>query len=94
MINYQDYSEYSKKEVLDESGNVDVQPEEDNLPIGLVNAYEVYVRENSGKVYNPVTTVKKGSELMILDNSDPEWYKVMTASGIEGYIMREFVDVK
>ena len=86
--------EYDAAEETVEEITEEIEPEEDPTPIGYVNYKEVYVRESPYPDAAPVTTVKEGAELMILDLGYSEWYQVMTASGAEGFIMSKFVDIK
>ena len=37
-----------------------------------------------------LTTLKNSTELIVSDETNA-WYKVFTSSGIEGYVMKEFV---
>lgn len=42
-----------------------------------------------------ITTAKVGTELYIdVDNSTDKWYCVCTAAGIEGFCMKDYVDIK
>lgn len=78
---------------------VQEEVKEDSKPtfveyIGWVaNAEQVYMREAPTKESESITIVDEGTELMILDDSNEEWYKVCNPSGIEGYIMKKFVAV-
>lgn len=105
MINYKNFSNetnsfedvddtYTFEEIADVIDDEVAESEEDSLPLGYVNFKEVYVRERPYLDAAPVTTVKEGSELMILDSGYTDWYQIMTASGAEGYIMSKFVDIK
>lgn len=96
MINYRSYSDEKhdfvsdKPEVIEETTEITV----DDTPIGVVNTHEIYIRSGAGKEFDPVTTVKEGAELMILDaETYLGWYKIMTASGAEGYVMSILVDL-
>lgn len=40
---------------------------------------------------DPIKELRKGEELMVTDEVDG-WYHVMTASGAEGYVMKEYVE--
>lgn len=106
MINYKSYSDEThefvdasdemfydqpNKTIMENAEEVDSL---DDSLIGVVNTREVYIRSRASRDSDPVTTVKEGSELMILDLGYPDWYQVMTASGVEGYIMSEFVDLQ
>ncbi len=104
MINYKDYydeelEDKTKDEVVEdqeavEESIIEEVVEGDSSLIGKVNASEVYIREGPGKNFKPKTTVRKDAELMIFDsNSNTEWYKVMNAAGVEGYIMKDYVNV-
>lgn len=102
MINYKSYSDETHEFVPDNLDEIETIEDEvvedssiDDTIIGIVNNREVYIRSGAGRDFDPVTTVKKGAELMVLDaETHLGWYQVMTASGAEGYIMAEFVDVK
>lgn len=59
----------------------------------VANAEQVYMREAPSKESESITIVDEGAELMILDDSNEEWYKACNPSGIEGYIMKKFVTV-
>lgn len=39
----------------------------------------------------PITELTKGAELMVTDEIDG-WYYVVTPSGAEGYVMKEYVE--
>lgn len=38
-----------------------------------------------------LATLKNSTELIVSDEVSANWYKVFTPSGIEGYVMKEFV---
>ena len=40
---------------------------------------------------SPISELTKGAELMVTDEVDG-WYHVMTASGAEGYVMKDYVE--
>lgn len=61
--------------------------------IGVVNYKEVYIREDPSLTKDPLGTVKEGEELFILSEQDG-WYKVITPTDLEGYIMSNFVTVE
>lgn len=44
----------------------------------------------SGRV---LTTLSKGAQLTVLDNSNAEWVKVRTSSGLEGWCSREYLSL-
>lgn len=64
--------------------------------IGVVyNCEKLNIRRSASKHSDVVAVVDVGSELLIDSiRSTHDFYKVCTASGIEGYCMSEFVFVK
>lgn len=50
----------------------------------------LYVRYAPSKDSDHITIVEKGNELMVTGDAG-EWYEVVTPSGAEGYVMKEFV---
>lgn len=53
------------------------------------------VREEPNLDAKVVTVIKKGTTLEIdMENSDTEWLCVCTASGVEGFCMAEYVEIK
>ena len=64
--------------------------------IGIVEGCKkLNVRSNPNPNANVLAVVDKDKELVIdLDKSTNDWYSVCTASGIDGYCMREFVTIK
>lgn len=62
--------------------------------IGIVSgAAKVYMRTDADKESDPVCILDEDDELVVIDDSNGEWYKVCNAAGIEGYIMKKFVTV-
>ena len=60
----------------------------------VINCSKLNVRTNPHKNSEVVATVNTGSELTIdISKSTLDWYKICTASGIEGYCMKQFVAV-
>lgn len=95
-----DYKKYyaKPKEEIEEIVVTTVEdvPEERDL-LGTVTAEALYVREAPRSDAEPITTVKKGDDLLITVPSNitekPEWYKVCTSSGVEGYSMGKFIEI-
>lgn len=91
--NYKNYNSYSKNEnVENKDPKIDIQI----TPIGKVVANKLYVRTGPSKDFDPVSYVELGSELLITGGyQDPfvDWYEVITASGQEGYVMKDFVEI-
>ena len=53
------------------------------------------VREEPDITAKVVAVIKRGTTLEIdMENSDVEWLCVCTASGVEGFCMAEYVDIK
>lgn len=63
-------------------GKVDV-PENCNLN----------VRADKSQDSEAITTINRHSEIVIVDGEfdDSDWYKICTASGIEGYVLKKFI---
>ena len=56
---------------------------------------QLYVRKEGKKESDVLCIIEKDSEVQInLDESTEEFYKVVTPSGIEGYCMKKFIEVK
>lgn len=72
-----------------------VESKIDEITIGTVsNCAKLNIRNAPYKSAGVVTTVVSSTELMIdLDKSANEWYYVYTASGIEGFCMKDFVSI-
>lgn len=66
--------------------------EDINYDIGIVKC-RLNLRESPSKESNVLYILKKDSSVEILEEID-EWFKVVTESGIEGYCMRDFIDVE
>lgn len=100
MTNYSHYydepfgQDFPIEEVIEQVELIDETPEPTPVEqIGVVNAREVYIRMNAGLNNEPLGTVKKGDELLILGH-EGGFYKIETEDGLVGYIMDGFVDVE
>lgn len=61
----------------------------------VVNCAKLNIREEPNTDAAVVCVVDVMSEIKIdVTNSSNEWFKVCTATGIEGYCMRKFVDAR
>ena len=69
--------------------------EEVKQHVGVVcNCEKLNIRKYASKDSEVLTIVDAGTELLIdSSKSTANFYKVCTASGIEGYCMEEFVEV-
>lgn len=93
--NIEDFNEANvvEHEVIEEKTEM---IEENHKPtyIGIVsNAQKVYMRSEATKDSEPVEIMDEGAEVEIVEDSDPEWYKVCNSAGVEGFIMKEFVAI-
>lgn len=102
------YTQYSKKtlltippssapEVKMESElvkeTVDTVPLHKNVNGVVVNCSKLNIREEPNVESDVVCVLDVKSEIVIdVTKSDNEWFKVHTATGVEGYCMRKFVD--
>lgn len=64
--------------------------------VGIVaNCVRLNVREEPSIESDIVTILDKGSEVHIEDSeSSEDFYKICTATGIDGFCMKKFIDVK
>ena len=56
-----------------------------------VTTANLNVRKGVGTSYGIVTTLAEGASVTILDSSHATWAKVRTASGLEGYCLKEYL---
>lgn len=67
----------------------------EEVKIGVVNCNKLNVREEPSLDSTIVCEVNSQTELMIDESeSTDDFYKVFTASGIEGFCMKEFIAVQ
>ena len=67
----------------------------EEVKIGVVNCNKLNVREEPSLDSTIVCEVNSQTELMIDENeSNDEFYKVFTASGIEGFCMKKFISIQ
>lgn len=102
MSKKKDYTRYSKpdevedivlnNEVVEEAAVTEPEPPEEPK-YGIVdNCTSLYVRSKPHKNADPICTLDYLSEVMVnLNESNDVFYKVYTASGIEGYCMKDFI---
>lgn len=94
-----DYTKYSGNMVVDpaieEIVNAVAEPdpvEEPQEVLGYVNCKLLNVREEPSKDANVVCKIASKNEVEIdLENSTDEFFKIVTAAGVEGFCMREFI---
>lgn len=102
-INYTNYSNMNEFKTDENDEIDDIQTDELDIPYEeveenkevimgkIVNCKRVYIRENPSVQSNPLTDIPSGKEILIMDKSK-DWYNVCTESGVEGYIMEDFVE--
>lgn len=60
----------------------------------VVNCKMLNIRVAPRKFADVITVVKEGVELVIdMDRSVEDWYSVCTAAGVEGYCIKEFIEL-
>ena len=61
---------------------------------GAVGCEKLYVRSDATVDSEPVGVINRDSKVFVYeDESTEEFYKVCTATGLEGYCMKKFVSV-
>lgn len=67
----------------------------DTTKSGFVNCQFLNLREQPSLESEVLKCLENGHEVLIDEsNSTNEFYKVYTASGIEGFCMKQFIDVR
>jgi hypothetical protein len=70
------------------------EPEETTATGTVVNCVKLNVRAEPNATAGIVCAMNVDSEMKIdINKSTNEWYKVCTATGIEGYCMKKFVNI-
>lgn len=66
----------------------------DESTFGVVNCNYLNVREAPDPEADVLTVVEKGAEILIdFDVSTDDFYSVCTETGVEGYCMKQFIEV-
>ena len=61
----------------------------------VVNCNKLNVRKEANKDSEVLVVINKNEEVTItIEDSTEDFYKVTTATGIEGYCMKQFINVK
>ena len=96
-----DESEVDEIEEVEEIDLFDEEESEDvedsvNVPIGLVSGcLKLNVRFRPNSKSDIVCTIDYNTEVMIDESeSTNEYYKVYTSSGVEGFCMKKYIDIK
>lgn len=62
---------------------------------GVVGCEKLYVRSDATVDSEPVGVITRDSKVFVYeDESTDEFYKVCTATGLEGYCMKKFISVQ
>jgi len=70
------------------------QKDSENIGI-VVNCKRLNVREKPSVDSNVICVIDCQTELMIYEEeSTDEFYKICTASGVEGFCMKKFIDIQ
>lgn len=78
-----------KEEKIPEEKKEDVKEEKKPSFIGTVNGGSLNVRRNpNGDI---VTSIKEGTQVVIVDESNPEWFKIESPE--KGYVMKKFIRI-
>lgn len=103
--NYKAFQGYkTPKNVKDDSVNIEKDPslaeivkenEKTKNIIGKTTS-KVYLRKGPSKNEDDITILSEGDEISIISGIDDntDWYKVCTPFGREGYIMKEFIEIR
>lgn len=61
---------------------------------GIVNVPRLNVRKDASRNHKAIEVLKAGATVIIdQEASTEDFYKVTTASGVEGFCMKEFIDI-
>ena len=106
MKNYNQMSKknYDKTETVEQVENpIDetpietepVEPAKSEPVEGTVGCEKLYVRSDATVDSEPVGVINCDSKVFVYeDESTEEFYKVCTATGLEGYCMKKFISVQ
>lgn len=94
-------AEAAANEEIDVDDSVSIEapaeeiPEDDSQIGKVVNCKRLNIRKRPNKDSDPVCVVTEGTVLMIdlKRATTPDWYAVYTEAGVEGYCMKEFVEI-
>ena len=88
--------ELENKVATEEEIVPNVATEEEAAPIigTVANCVRLNVRKYASKNADILTEIYAGNKVTIdPKKSRKEWYKVVTASGVEGFCMKEYIEV-
>lgn len=96
-INYSKYSNMDdvSEPIIEDVEDVSIEETDEttksDTKMGYVNCDKLYLRKKPSFDSDAVTILNRDEELMIMSDEDPEWYNVYTASGQEGFCMKDFI---
>lgn len=87
---------YCSKQYLtiSQSGGTDLDPMPHTVVGATVTADVLRLRQSASAGSNILANLPNGTVLMVLDISDPAWYKVSTSGGLTGYVSAEFIKLR
>lgn len=90
-----DYTKFSKwQEPEIEAEQVEREPEPQKLGI-VINCNNLNIRKHPDLNSDIICAIKRSTEVMIDDNESTEdFYKICTVSGIEGFCMKQYIEVR
>lgn len=104
MKNYNQMSKKNYDETVEQveipidETSIETEPVEPTKPEpieGTVNCEKLNVRSDATVDSDPVGVINRDSKVFIYeDESTEEFYKVCTATGLEGYCMKKFISVQ
>lgn len=81
-----------------EETSIETEPIEPAKPEpieGTVGCEKLYVRSDATVDSEPIGVINRDSKVFVYeDESTEEFYKVCTATGLEGYCMKKFISVQ
>lgn len=82
--------------VVEETVVVEPVVEEPKYAVGIVaNCNSLNVREHPDRKANVITVLRAGTEVQVdIDSKLDTWVHVYTATGLDGFCMKEYIDIK
>lgn len=91
----QNHKEDSLKQTIENNlkeNEVVIEPIEESINGHITGSPKVYLRSKPDKNSDPLTVLNENDQIQIMDKEISEdFYKVCTATGLEGYCMKKFV---
>lgn len=81
------FKKFNDKEVVE-------RPVEESVKVnGVVNCPLLNVRKDASPDSDVITTIEQNTKVLILGDEN-DFYNVSLKSGVEGYCVKQFIDVK